>query len=319
MSNYLMAKEILLIGAGPMAVDYFKVLKALNYEVIVVGRSEKSALEFEAKTSQKAFAGGLTNFLQSKPDNIDTAIVAVGVEQLASTTAELINYGILSVLVEKPAGMDRKEIEDLAVKAASKNANVFVAYNRRFYSSVLKAEEIIKTDGGVSSFNFEFTEWAHVIEPLQKAGGVKETWLLANSTHVIDLAFYLGGKPAEMNSYASGQLSWHKHSIYSGAGKSVSGALFSYQANWEAPGRWVLEVLTKNSRLIFKPMEELQIQLKGSVAINKVEIDNALDTQFKPGLYRQTEAFLGKEYSKLKSIAQQLEDAKIYEQIALGS
>lgn len=313
-----MAKKILLVGAGPMAVDYFKVLKALNYEVTVVGRSEKSALDFESKTGQKAFAGGLTSFLKSSASEFEAAIVAVGVEQLASATAELINHDVRSILVEKPAGMNRKEIEDLAILATSKKADVFVAYNRRFYSSVLKAEEIIKTDGGVSSFNFEFTEWAHVIEPLQKAPGVKETWLLANSTHVIDLAFYIGGKPAVMNSYTSGQLSWHKHSVYSGAGRSVTGALFSYQANWEAPGRWVLEVLTKNSRLIFKPMEELQIQVKGSVAINKVEIDNTLDTQFKPGLHRQTEAFLVKEYSKLKSITQQLEDAKIYEQIAQG-
>ncbi|MCK6649399.1 MAG: Gfo/Idh/MocA family oxidoreductase [Bacteroidia bacterium] len=313
-----MTKKILLVGAGPMAVDYFKVLKALNYEVTVVGRSEKSALDFESKTGQKAFAGGLTSFLKSSVSEFEAAIVAVGVEQLASATAELINHGVVSILVEKPAGMNRKEIEELAILASSKKANVFVAYNRRFYSSVLKAEEIIKTDGGVSSFNFEFTEWAHVIEPLQKAPGVKETWLLANSTHVIDLAFYLGGKPAVMNSYTSGQLSWHKHSVYSGAGRSVTGALFSYQANWEAPGRWVLELLTKNFRLIFKPMEELQVQVKGSVAINKVEIDNTFDTQFKPGLYRQTEAFLGKEYFKLKSIASQLEDAKIYEQIALG-
>lgn len=314
-----MTKKILLIGAGPMAVDYFKVLKALNYDVTVVGRSEKSALDFESKTGQKAFAGGLSSFLKSPASEFEAAIVAVGVEQLASATAELINHDVRSILVEKPGGMNRKEIEDLAILSSLKKADVFVAYNRRFYSSVLKAEEIIKTDGGVSSFNFEFTEWAHVIEPLQKAPGVKETWLLANSTHVIDLAFYLGGKPAVMNSYTSGQLSWHKHSVYSGAGRSVTGALFSYQANWEAPGRWVLEVLTKNSRLIFKPMEELQIQVKGSVAINKVEIDNTLDTQFKPGLYRQTEAFLVKEYSKLKSITQQLEDAKIYEQIALGS
>lgn len=314
-----MTKKILLIGAGPMAVDYFKVLKALNYDVTVVGRSEKSALDFESKTGQKAFAGGLSSFLKSPASEFEAAIVAVGVEQLASATAELINHDVRSILVEKPGGMNRKEIEDLAILSSLKKADVFVAYNRRFYSSVLKAEEIIKTDGGVSSFNFEFTEWAHVIEPLQKAPGVKETWLLANSTHVIDLAFYLGGKPAVMNSYTSGQLSWHQHSVYSGAGRSVTGALFSYQANWEAPGRWVLEVLTKNSRLIFKPMEELQIQVKGSVAINKVEIDNTLDTQFKPGLYRQTEAFLVKEYSKLKSITQQLEDAKIYEQIALGS
>ena len=42
-----------------------------------------------------------------------------------------------------------------------------VGFNRRFYSSVLKAKDIIHEDGGVKSFFFEFTEWSHVIAGLK--------------------------------------------------------------------------------------------------------------------------------------------------------
>ena len=56
---------------------------------------------------------------------------------------------------------------------------------------------------------FEFTEWAHRIGPLVKAPGVKERLVLGNSTHVIDLAFYLGGLPTELNALVAGGLEWH--------------------------------------------------------------------------------------------------------------
>ena len=74
-----------------------------------------------------------------------------------------------NILVEKPAGLNKQKIMEVSELAKEKDAQVYVAYNRRYYASVLKAQEIIAEDGGVTSFNFEFTEWAHVIEKLQKA------------------------------------------------------------------------------------------------------------------------------------------------------
>ena len=311
-------KKVLLVGAGQMAVDHYKVLQALQCDITVVGRSDKSAFAFEEKTGSKIITGGLEQFLKQNKNSFDAAVVAVGMEQLASTTIQLLNNGFKNILVEKPAGLNNKEIQELAEITKQKNATVFVAYNRRFYASVLKAKEIIAEDGGVTSFNFEFTEWSHTIEPLQKAAGIKENWLLANSSHVIDLAFYLGGKPSEIRCYAAGKLSWHDKAVFSGAGKTANDALFSYQANWDAPGRWGVEILTRKSRLILRPLEELQIQLKGSVAINKVELDNSADVQFKPGLMRQTAEFFKNNFVEFKTIAEQLAMSEIYYQIATG-
>jgi len=195
-----MIENIWLIGAGSMAVDYHKVLSDLRVPFQVVGRGESSAKIFSERTGVKPFIGGLDNFLITKPEKCTHAIVAVGVETLADTTNLLLDYGIQDILIEKPAGLNKKEIGSVTKLHKEKNANVYVAYNRRFYESVLKAREIIKTDGGVNSFNFEFTEWAHEIEPLKKVEGVKESWFLGNSTHVVDLAFHLGGVPKKISS-----------------------------------------------------------------------------------------------------------------------
>lgn len=299
-------RNIWLIGTGAMAIEYAKVLQALDVNFITVGRGEKNAQAFENATNAHALRGGLAEFLESRPEVPFGAIVAVGVEVLAEATLQLINFGVTNILLEKPGVAQPSEIGNLVRTADSKKANVVLAYNRRFYSSVLKAQEIIQADGGVTSFNFEFTEWSHVIKNLNKPKVTLENWFLANSTHVADTAFFLGGIPSRLSAYYKGGTSWHPGgSIYSGAGESKTGALFSYQANWEAPGRWVIEILTAKNRLYFKPMESLQIQEIGSVAVNPVEIDDQLDKDFKPGFYLQTKAFLEEEFGRFCSLSDQ--------------
>lgn len=312
-----MKPTVLLVGAGPMAIEYAKVLRAIEVNFIVIGKGEENAKLLKEQTGIDVLTGGLEKYVQNKPQLPEYAIVAVSENMLGSATTTLINSGVKNILVEKPGGLDITDIKNVCNKADENNASVFVGYNRRFYASVRKAREIILQDGGVVSFNFEFTEWSHLIKDLKKENGVLENWFLHNSTHIIDLAFYLGGLPQELVCYSSGGFPWHpKASIYSGAGISVNMALFSYQANWESPGRWGVEILTKKHRLIFRPIEKLQIQEIGSVAINPVEIDAELDVKFKPGIYHQTKAFINKDANDFISIQQQLDIvAKFYKKI----
>lgn len=313
-----MNNKIWLIGAGTMAQDYIKVLQGLNKEFVVIGRSENSAKKCQESTGCDVEVGGLDKYLANSTNICSHAIVAVGVEKLYETTKHLLEYGVKNILVEKPGALHTWQFEELNNLIKEKNANVIIAYNRRFYASVLKAQELIKQDGGVTSFNFEFTEWAHVIEPLAKGEGVKEKWFLANSTHVVDLAFFLGGKPKEISSFTSGSLSWHPSaSNFSGSGISEKNALFNYQANWESAGRWSVEILTKEHRLIFRPMEKLQVQKRGAVSqIFDESIDYSLDEKYKPGLYLQTKKFLENDFEYMCSFKEQYEVINIYNKIA---
>lgn len=285
--------RLLLVGTGPMAVEYAKVLQEQRIPFTVVGRGQESAARFAAGVGVQPIIGGLHAWLATRPTLPRHAIIAVSEDQLGRTALTLLQKNVKSILVEKPGGFSPEEIHRVAVESARRRARVFVAYNRRFYASVLKAEEIIHNDGAVTSFSFEFTEWSHLIAPMKKAPGVKRAWFLHNSTHVIDLAFFLGGRPKRICSFVGGKLTWHPTAIFAGAGVSDKRALFSYQANWAAPGRWGVEILTKKHRLIFRPMEKLHIQAIGSVRVDEVPIDDRLDVAFKPGLYRQVRSFLG--------------------------
>lgn len=297
--------KVWLIGAGSIGVEYSKVLDALNVDHVIIGRGETSSAKFEELCPNKhVIRGGVDNFLHSKPILPDCAIIAVGFHELYDVTKGLIQYGVKRIFLEKPGADTYEKVQELYTLAKKNNSEIFLAYNRRFYASLLKAEEIIREDGGVTSFNFEFTEWLHVLEASKKNVTLRD-FFWGNSCHVIDTAFFLGGEPKEMTCYTKTIENDTFPKIFSGAGISTKGALFSYQANWDAPGRWVVEILTKKHRLYFKPMETLQIQELRSVKVLPIEINDHLDKIFKPGFFLETKAFLEGDNSRLCTIEQQ--------------
>ena len=316
-----MASSLWLIGAGPMAQAYAAVLMAQGVPFRVIGRSRASAQAFHQVTGLPVYEGGLEAALASLPPP-EQAIVAVGVEQLAPTAQQLLAAGCKHLLLEKPGALTLLELQALHATAQAKGAQVWVAYNRRFYASVQKLRELVASDGGITSAVFEFTEWSHRIRDLHKAPGVKEHWLLANSTHVIDLAFAFISLPAEgqWQGWHGGGLDWHPVAArFHGAGVSERGIPFSYQADWEAPGRWGVELLTRHNRYLLRPMEALQAIPLGSVEPQTIDLDDALDCQFKPGLFRQCEAFLNTDSGQtgqLCPLEEQLDAFPIYYRIA---
>ncbi len=286
--------SVLLIGAGPMALAYAKVLCALGLSYEAIGRGARSADTFAEAIGQRPAEGGLAAFLsRHRIDPATPVIVALPIPQLASATQSLIDAGARRLLVEKPAGLDLVEIDALAAAARATSADVFVAYNRRFYASVVAARALIAEDGGVSSFHIDFTELADRVVSPDKAPEVLANWLLGNSSHVIDLGFHLGGEPVALDGAVSGTLPWHPAgAVFAGHGRTAVGALFTWHADWRSAGRWGLDLRTPRRRLLLQPLEKLQVQEKSSFTVREFDLGDRLDLDYKPGLYRQVEAFL---------------------------
>lgn len=307
--------SILLVGAGYMAIEYAKVLKALHSDFIVIGRGTDSAKKFLKETGIVATTRGLNEFLNKNYVIPSSAIVAVNEDQLGITTLQLLQRGVKTILVEKPGGVDFEEIKKVKKQSLRSKAEVYIAYNRRFYTSVEKATEIINKDGGILSVFFDFTELENRVVPLIRPSKVKENWFLHNSTHVIDLVLFLAGIPEKITSYIHGSLFWHSPAaIFTGAGIMKKGTLFSYHANWKAPGRWSVEIMTKNHKLFLKPLERLQIQELNSFEVKNLTLDDKIDIDFKPGIYKEVKSFLGNK-ENLCTIEEQVKHLKIYKQI----
>lgn len=316
MSDARAYESLWLIGAGSMAREYAKVLSVLDREFAVIGRSEVSAAAFEKSVGIQVKRGGLLSALsESSPPDI--AIVAVGIGQLSTTASALIEAGTQRVLVEKPAGLNSGEIQALLVIADQMGSDVLVAYNRRYYSSVAAARRMIEADGGVTSCLFEVTEHAGKIAKLDKPHEVKAVWFLANTSHVVDLVISLCGLPVELLTQTGGSLPWHPVAArFTGSGLTESGVTFSYHGDWEAPGRWGVEICTRKRRLVFRPMEELSVIAWGSDTMERVDIDDRLDREFKPGLYRLTKAFLARDDRLLCHIREHVDNCRIYDRMA---
>ncbi len=317
MSNNI--KKVLLIGAGYMAKEYAKVLRGMDIPFSVIANHKPNADLMRNDFEVNVYEGGLEAFLSSHGDcDYDYAINATNVESLGNITKLLLNAGIKNILVEKPGFTSRTEAENIQTMA--KDKNVYIAYNRRFYESVKKGQEIIKADGGPVTLTFEFTEWKEVFDE-QDNKSILPILFLANSTHVVDLAFFLaGGMPKVITNYISGEneIDWHKMSAtYAGAGVTDNGVLFSYHANWNAVGRWGVEITTRKHRLIYRPLEKLQLVDRRSVKVYDAEIDYGIDEKYKPGLFAEVECFLQDNKTKrLCTLTDQIKKLELYEKIS---
>ncbi|SMP37155.1 Predicted dehydrogenase [Roseibium denhamense] len=276
-----------------MARAYAAVLNAMSLPYHVAGRGEASAAQFELELNKRPGTGPFDAQLAQMAGAPRTAIVAASAISLAEVTRQLIGAGTKRLLVEKPLGFDVEEVREIASLAGAAQAEVYVAYNRRFFAATECAARFIDADGGPLSVKFDFTEASQRIEGLDKNPLELDGWFYGNSSHVIDLAFFLGGVPKNLQSQSREGLSWHpRGGIFTGHGETVSGAAICWHANWLAPGRWGVEIMTKKRRLIMQPMEQLFVQTHDSFAVTQVEIDDSLDKKFKPGLYNQVQAFL---------------------------
>jgi predicted dehydrogenase len=309
-------RSLWLIGCGLIAQEYSKILSDLGVEHKVIGRGEDSANNFFENTRIKPWTGGVKSALLQM-EAPEVAIVAVGVESLVDVSMQLLESGAKKLLIEKPGALNLEGLRLIKNIASVRLAKIYIAYNRRYFSSVLAAQKMVDADGGIISLNYEFTEWSHEIQNLVKPPGVKESWLLNNSSHVLDLAFFFGGRPLDWNSWTHGELEWHPSAArFVGAGITEKNIVFSYFSDWQGPGRWGLELVTRRRRLIFRPMETLQEIKIGSIGLKCVEIDDELDKKYKPGYFRQICAFLDDDDRLLCSIDEQIQNANFYKKIA---
>ncbi|WP_051000012.1 Gfo/Idh/MocA family oxidoreductase [Sinorhizobium fredii] len=291
--------SVVLAGCGGMAGAYAKVLRQIEQPFVVLGRSQTGAEKFAAEWGADVGHGPHEEQLAGLETVPAVAIVAVSAASLSEVTKALIKFGCRKILIEKPAAMNPAAVAELARFAEAHGAEAYVAYNRRFYSSVSQAERLIAEDGGALSLKFDFTEAARRIETIGKSAIELEGWFYGNSTHVLDLAFFLAGEPRELQAQSCGALEWHPAgAIFSGHGVTKHDAVFSYHANWLAPGRWGVEIMTRHRRLVLQPMEQLFCQNHNAFSLEQISLDDELDRVYKPGVYRQTKAFLTAEPDK---------------------
>ena len=310
-----MSNRILLVGAGHMGREYAKVLDKHSIEFICVTRSKKNIQAFHNETGKTAICGGITKEIvrEFKPTHM---INAVNIDQLQNSTLKAIEYGVKNILIEKPGGLTRQELLSLSEKCQETSCNLYIAYNRRYFGSTIKAREFIELDGGLTSVKIDFTELCGKINQNIYTKETLENWVIANSSHVIDLGLHFAGKVDDLSTITRGSLPWHPSgSIFCGFGVSQSGVPISFHSDWTSAGRWSLELMTPARKIILSPMEQVKT-LEKDTLINKEYPLDPVDIDFRPGISRMIEDFVFGEASLACTVHEQLENfTNVYSRI----
>lgn len=315
-----MTVRCLVVGVGKMGLAHLQALVALQPDA-VAGWAPSDRRRASVETAGARFLQGSLDdaFAGFAPTHL---IIASPVETLAPIAMQAMTAGVRNLLVEKPAALDSAEGEMLAEAVTAYGANLYVGYNRRFYTSIRTAlREIAVAGEQIESVWFEFNEVvADAAGPVGHATRVRERWLLANSLHVIDSALFPVGHPdpARSSFARRGRMGWHSSGrIFMGAGTTVNDVAFAYHANWGAPGRWGFEWMTPSTRYVFRPLEKLSVMRRGSFVLEELPLDDELDRLFKPGVYLQDQAFLrGDEPEGLVSLEHALSLIRLGEEMA---
>ena len=151
--------NILIIGAGPISIDYAKVIDALNVKYVI----------FQRSSSNKKVPDNFNLIKRDSIKDLDlnefTHIInCVDLENQAKVNFFLLQNSNAKILSEKPGFIFEADYLKALNLSKEIKSNFFVAYNRRFFQSVIKLKELSELDGGITSMHFEFTEWQKSVE-----------------------------------------------------------------------------------------------------------------------------------------------------------
>jgi predicted dehydrogenase len=191
-----------------------------------------------------------------------------------------------TVLLEKPAGYDFADATRIRDAALRSRRSVFVALNRRAYSSTRQALELLGTDSSPRFIKvIDQQDQQAAMEVNKQPELVARNFMFANSIHLIDYFRVLGrGEIAGVEPVVR----WNPRQpgLVLAKVNFASGDIGLYEGIWNGPGPWVISVNTAAQRIEMRPLEQVSVQLRGRRAVTQLEID-AEDKSFKPGLRYQ--------------------------------
>ena len=267
-------RSVLIIGAGSMSEQYAHALHAMNIKnVTILSRSKQKLLSICKEYKFTPLSGGFEKHLSSL-ESFDLVIIATPVNLLIPPTKVALEYGQSTILIEKPVSLYSKEIEGLRSKISKQK--VRVAYNRIVYPNFHKLRELLKDESEITSCRFSFTEWIHKIDFSKYSTDILSRWGIANSLHVISMAYCLIGNPRDIIAQQAGDLEWHPSGAhFYGIGITEKNIPFSYHSDWQAPGRWGIDIMTRENIYRLMPLEKLYRCPKNSVNWEEVSFQTS--------------------------------------------
>ena len=245
--------DLALIGAGPIGLEYVKVLKKFSNNINLKCVLTKSNIRFK---KIKKFFPNISRETSIKKiyNKFKPQLVIVAVNEIAifKTYKEVLKYDWVSFL-EKPFGLNLKEAQKIKKVLKIKNySSTFVAYNRRNYNSVLLLKKKINKFRNSKNFFVIDNQSPKKLKKLGIHNNVIKNLHYVNSIHLIDLILFL----TEGKIISISKIYKDKHFVFTRINFS-SGDNVIYFCKWDLDGRMSLNVNFENQFLKLKPIEKL--------------------------------------------------------------
>ncbi len=277
------------IGAGNMAREHIRAFASLP-NVQIGGIFSRTRVRAEALATEFAIPVVAESVADLKRLTMADLVVVTVPELAANAVAKAAFAEDWAVLLEKPAGYDLSDAEDIANAARGRSKPVMVGFNRRFYSSVMAVKADLESRDELRYVHVQDQQSYAEARRYNHPEPVVEKFMYANSIHNIDLILALcRGEAVEVTPI----MPWkgEESEVVLVHVRFDSGDTALYEGLWKGPGPWACAVSTPSRRWSMQPLERASFQ--NANERNQNPIDPAQeDLTFKAGFVRQAQAVL---------------------------
>ena len=278
--------KVAIVGAGYMAREHIRAFQDVP-GVTVVGVHSRTRAKAEALAKEfgpiAVYDSVDELYEKTKADLVVVAVPELSVNQVCK--------GCFAhpwvALIEKPAGYNLADAQDIEAAARYLNRRAFVALNRRHYGSTRAVLSDLENCSGPRLIKVQDQEAPIAALEAGQPELVVQNWMYANSIHVIDY-FSIFARGKVTNVAQTIRFDRVRPRYVAATIKFDSGDVGLYEAIWDGPGPWTVSVNTDEKRWEMRPLEKAAYQLAGTRVLQPAP-DEVWDTQFKPGLRYQAQ------------------------------
>jgi len=282
----LKSVKVAIVGAGYTAREHAKAFQSIG-GVTLAGIHSRTRARAEALATELGIERVFDSIDELYEQTRADLVVVTVVELSMNAVAKAVFRHPWTVLLEKPAGVDLADAEDIA-NAARPRGRVYVALNRRMYASTAAALDALRTNGQPRFVHVQDQQDQAAALAAGQPAEVVRNWMFANSVHVVDY-LRLFGRGVVTGVQRIVPYQPDNPGVVVAKVDFASGDAGLYEGIWNGPGPWAASISTPAERWELRPLESARVQKRGERRQQEMPADE-LDQQFKPGFRRQAEA-----------------------------
>ncbi|GAB2182044.1 hypothetical protein DLREEDagrD3_22670 [Denitratisoma sp. agr-D3] len=278
--------KVAIVGAGYMAREHIRAFQDVPGVTVagIYSRTRERAQDL----AQEFGIAVVCDSVAELHARTGADLVVVAVRELAVNAVSQACFEFpWTALIEKPAGYNLEDAQDIEAAACKHGRRAYVALNRRHYGATQVVLQDLASQDGARLIRVQDQEAPTAALESGQPELVVRNWMFANSIHLVDY-FSLFGRGAVTSVEPTLRYDPKRPRYVAATIKFDSGDVGLYEAIWDGPGPWTVCVNTDAKRWELRPLEKAASQLAGTRVLQPAD-DHPWDSQFKPGLRRQAQ------------------------------